>query len=55
MFDIENMQWRFDPTSPAPDSLLYWFDIIDSRSIAGDIGQFGVETIGRRTKVIPDD
>lgn len=55
MFDIENMQWRFDPTSSARDSLLYWFDIIDSRSIAGDIGQFGVETIGRRTKVIPDD
>lgn len=55
MFDIENMQWRFDPASPARDSLLYWFDIIDSRSIAGDIGQFGVETIGRRTKVIPDD
>ena len=55
MFDIENMKWRFDPTSSARDSLLYWFDIIDSRSIAGDIGQFGVETIGRRTKVISDD
>ena len=55
MFDLEKMEWRFDPTSSDRDSLLYWFDIIDSRSIAGDIGQFGVETIGRRTKVIPDD
>lgn len=55
MFDIADMKWKFDPTSSARDSLLYWFDIIDSRSIAGDIGQFGVETIGRRTKVIPDD
>lgn len=55
MFDLEGMKWKFDPTSPARDSLLYWFDIIDSKSIAGDIGQFGVETIGRRTKVIPDD
>lgn len=55
MFDIADMKWRFDPTSSDRDSLLYWFDIIDSRSIAGDIGQFGVETIGRRTKVIPDD
>lgn len=55
MFNLEKMEWRFDPTSPERDSLLYWFDIIDSRSIAGDIGQFGVETIGRRTKVIPDD
>lgn len=55
MFDLEKMEWRFDPTSSDRDSLLYWFDIIDSKSIAGDIGQFGVETIGRRTKVIPDD
>jgi hypothetical protein len=38
MFNLEKMEWRFDPTSSERDSLLYWFDIIDSKSIAGDIG-----------------
>lgn len=57
MFNLETLEWKFDPKGAGRDGLLYWFDILDTRSdsLPTDVSQFGVETIGRRTKVLKDD